>query len=273
MVSDNALKAEIKPQVTTNGIANGDTQEANKKGQEIEKTQHKASGTDGGEKKKGPPGGFDSTPIPKTEPGYTLKFTFHRATNLPPADIQSMSSDPYLVAHLKTSLPLRHKQDPRICWRIPTKHRTCEPDWNSYWIVANVPPSGFRLKCRLYDEDPADHDDRLGNIHVDVGNLTENWSGIKEQAYDIKKRMGSKRAYMLKGCAAMFSRGVKYSGQVIVSIEMLGRSDVKSGGRMFTIGPCQWSQHYSPLIGRLAGTKDPVEDAAGHTEKKSESYK
>lgn len=37
----------------------------------------------GKEKEKEPAGGYDDTPVPKRSPGYTLKFTFHRAENLP----------------------------------------------------------------------------------------------------------------------------------------------------------------------------------------------
>ena len=46
-----------------------------------------------GEKKDNdqPAGGYDSTPIPYRPGGYTVKMTFHRATNLPMADINSLS--------------------------------------------------------------------------------------------------------------------------------------------------------------------------------------
>lgn len=122
------------------------------------------SATDSSSKSdKGPAGGFDSTPLPRRPPGYTLKFTFHRATNLPLADINSLSSDPFIVAELNTGLPTRHKEDPPLQLRTKTIRQCTDPVWESEWIVANVPASGFKLKCRIYDEDPADHDDRLGN--------------------------------------------------------------------------------------------------------------
>ncbi|MCJ1396325.1 hypothetical protein MMC18_009214 [Xylographa bjoerkii] len=237
-----------------------------------EKAKDKTPGAGGDRKQKGPAGGFDKTPIANIAPGYNVKFTFHRATNLPMADINTFSSDPYLVASLKTSLPWRHKEDPRINFRTRTIRRNVKPEWNAEWIVANVPGSGFQLKCRLYDEDPANHDDRLGNIHVHVDRLSENWEGIRNQSYKIKKRMGSKRAYLVRGCVSMFNRSVPMSGDVSISIEVLGRTEADSGGRMYTVGPCVWSQHFSPMIGRLAGTKDPTEDASGNSEKKSESY-
>lgn len=215
------------------------------------------------EKKKGPPGGFDDTPIPHAPPGYTLKITIHRAENLPFADLATLSSDPYILAVLKTSLPQRHKSDPDLRLRIPTIHRTTNPIWNAEWVVANIPASGFYLKCRIFDEDPADHDDRLGNVHVQVESITDDWKGVKEQKYKIKKRVGSKRAYLFRACAAMISRDIEMSGDVIISVENLGRTQDESGGRAYTVCPLAWSKHYSPLIGRLTGTKDPEEGKDG----------
>lgn len=213
-------------------------------------------------KDKPPAGGHDETPIPKAPPGFTLKFTFHRAANLPMADINSLSSDPYILAQLNTDLPTRHKQDPHMRFRTPTIRRSTDPVWNCEWIIANVPASGFALKARIYDEDPADHDDRLGNVHVHVDEIGEGWVGIKEQEFRIKKRMGSKRAYLIRGCASMLSSNVPLSGTLVMSVELLGRTEGDHGGRVWTVGPCAWSQHFSPMIGRLAGTKDPGKDGA-----------
>ncbi|KAL8808356.1 MAG: hypothetical protein Q9182_000176 [Xanthomendoza sp. 2 TL-2023] len=219
--------------------------------------QQKATKHAGGKKEKSsPPGGVDDTPIPDAPPGYTLKIIFHRAESLPMADINSLSSDPYVLAQLNVDLPPRHKQDPHMRFRTPTIRRSTNPVWNSEWIIANVPATGFKLKARIYDEDPADHDDRLGNVHVHVDSLDDNWTGIKEQKYKIKKRMGSKRAYFIRGCAAMFSKGIEMSGSLFVSVEILGRTEVgNNGGRTWTVGPCAWSRHLSPMIGRLTGTK------------------
>ncbi|KAL8764331.1 MAG: hypothetical protein Q9184_000036 [Pyrenodesmia sp. 2 TL-2023] len=221
-------------------------------------------------KKPQPAGGLDETPIPDAPPGYTVKITFHRAHSLPMADLNSLSSDPYVYSQLHTSLPSRHKQDPHMRFRTPTIRRSTDPVWNSEWIIANVPSTGFKLKARIYDEDPADHDDRLGNVHVHVDSLHENWPGIKEQQYKIKKRMGSKRAYFIRGCAAMFNRNVEMSGKLVISVEVLGKTEVgNNGGRIWTVGPCAWSRHLSPMIGRLAGTKEPGQGKDG---RKSERY-
>ena len=91
------------------------------------------------EDEKKPAGGFDDAPIPQAPPGFTVKFTIHRAHSLPFADFNTLSSDPYVMAELQTDLPTRHKQDPPMRWRTPTIRRCLEPVWDSEWIVANVP--------------------------------------------------------------------------------------------------------------------------------------
>lgn len=64
----------------------------------------------------GPAGGTDRSQLPQdVEPGWTVKFTFHSAKGLPPADLHPFSSDPYVLAYLKhTNLPKRHIEDPRV---------------------------------------------------------------------------------------------------------------------------------------------------------------
>jgi C2 domain len=217
-----------------------------------------------------PAGGFDDTPFARVPPGYTLKFTFHRASNLPAADFNSLSSDPYVLAELKTDLPKRHKQDPNITFRTPTVRKNVNPEWNAEWIVANVPASGFHLKCRVFDEDPADHDDRLGNAHVVVEGISEDWQGIKETSYHLKKRAGSKRAYMVRTVVATcsaFSRDL--DADIFISVECLGRTPAVNGLPIYTLGPVYWFKHFSPLIGRLLGLSDSGE----HEKGKTSSYK
>jgi hypothetical protein len=241
--------------------------------QQTDKLQQKyaqRTGTGKPEEKKQPAGGFDDTPIPDAPPGYTLKITFHKAENLPFADLNTLSSDPYVLAVLRSDLPKRHKQDPDLTLRTPTIHRNTNPEWNTDWIVANVPKSGFFLKCRLYDEDPSDHDDRLGNAHITVDHIDDNWKGFSHEKFELKKRMASKRAYTFRGCAALFSRDIKMGGNLIVSVENLGRTKDDQGGRMYTVGPLAWSRHFSPLIGRLAGIKDTEQGDDG---KQTQKYK
>lgn len=135
--------------------------------------------------------------------------------------------------------------------------------------VSGIPSTGFRLKCRLYDEDASDHDDRLGNVTVRVAQIGTEWGGIKERGYDIKKRMGSKRAYMFRGCAALLNSNIHMSGRLYLSMEVLGESEPPYG-RMYTIGVTSWTKHFSPMIGRIAGTKAPGSSSNG--EKKPEKY-
>lgn len=209
-----------------------------------------------------PAGGFDATPIPHAPPGFTVKFTFHRGDGLPLADFGSFSSDPYVHAQLLVDLPHRHKQDPAVSFRTPTVHKSTNPMWNCEWIVANVPASGFTLKAFVYDEDPADHDDRLGIAFIEVPSLSEDWSGWKEQSFKVKKRFGSKRVYVLTNVSA-FATGHHKESFLVMSIECLGKTPGDDGGQMYTLGPNHWFKHFSPLIGRLAGTKDEVQSHDG----------
>ncbi|KAL2072473.1 hypothetical protein VTL71DRAFT_11816 [Oculimacula yallundae] len=218
--------------------------------------------------KNNPPGGFDATPIPSAPDGYTIKFTFHRAKNLPVSDLNSRSSDPYIHATLTSALAKRHKEDPDMIIRTPTVHKNTDPVWDTEWIVAGIPSSGFRLKCRLYDEDANDHDDRLGNVTVFVNRIGPDWQGINDECFDIKKRMASKRAYLIRSCAVLLSN-IKMSGNLWLSAELLGESE-KPHGRMYTVGLTSWVKHYSPMIGRIAGTKAPG-SSQGQSEASSES--
>lgn len=263
----------------TSNRVNGDTQ--NDSGQE-EKPANPALAKTSAAKEKltakkekirdktNPPGGKDDTPIPSASDGYTVQFTFHRAENLPISDIGTRSSDPYILVTLTSpGIQKRHKEDPDMRHRTKTIHKSTNPEWNEQWVVAGVPSSGFRLKCRLYDEDPRDHDDRLGNVTISANNVSESWSEIREQVYDIKKRMGSKRAYALKGCISMFSREVHMNGKLFLSAKVLGKSDPPHG-RMYIVGPTAWTKHFAPMIGRLAGTKNLEEENSGKG--KTEKY-
>ena len=122
--------------------------------------------------------------------------------------------------------------------------------------MANVPPGGFRLKLRVYDEDPVDHDDCLGGVTIMRASCNKNWEGIKDEGFKLMKRMASKRATLVHGCSAIFSRGQHSTAQLFASIEVLGKTQGE-GGRACTIGPQYWSIHFSPMIGRVVRTKDP----------------
>ncbi len=226
--------------------------------------------------KRRPRGGFDSTKLPDAPQGYTVRFTFHSASNLAPGDLHTASSDPFLHATLKVAGLKRHKEDPDLTHRTRTVRRTLEPEWNESWTVANVPPTGFTLKCRLYDEDSPDKNDRLGNVTIRIPRLFQDWEGIPPpgRTFEGKKRVMSKRAYVLKAVTDVFHAHSHMSPLLTLSIELLGPSDPPHG-HMYTVGPASWVQHVSPMIGRLAGTKvDKDKDgeaAASSQEKKQQS--
>ncbi|KAL6872862.1 hypothetical protein J3F83DRAFT_713334 [Trichoderma novae-zelandiae] len=236
---------------TTPESSDGDRHEENHDDREVHE-EHE----DGGSKHKKPPGGFDRTPLPDCPQGYTVRFVFHSATNIPVADFHTGSSDPFLVATLKGTQPKRHKEDPDLKYRTRTVHRTTEPEWEEEWVVANVPPGGFTLKCRMYDEDVADKDDRLGNVTINVGSITDDWPGIPPpgQEFEAKKRVMSKRAFILKGIASAIVHGTHIAPRLRLSMQILGKSDPPYA-QMCTIAPTRWIKHNSPMIGRLIGQK------------------
>lgn len=245
--------------------------------QEPDSSNDSSSSLDKKEEKK-PSGGFDPIAIPKRPAGYTIKFTMHRATNLPMADINGFSSDPYCLAQINTDTPSRHKEDPYLRWRTATVRKNTEPEWNEEWIVANVPASGFKLKIRILDEDPADKDDMLGKVHVTIPSLSENWEGIQNQGFKLLAHGGSIRAYMLQTVTTCFRENKHFRGHLFLSMEMLGRTkEDGQNGRLYTVGPARWIRHFSPMLGRLAHIKEPdQEDEAqnngGEQKKNVEHY-
>ena len=267
-------KSEQEPEVQDGGSHHPDQES-----EAIEKRSKKGKVKDKvAEKKKkayemaNPPGGYDSTPVPSAPDGYTVKFTFVRAENLPIGDLGTGSSDPFVIATLTShGIKPRHKEDPEMRLRTRTIQKDTNPVWNQEWIVAGIPSSGFKLKCRLYDEDANDSDDRLGNVTVVVPHISENWEGMHEASFPVKKRMGSWRAYLLKSITTMCGSDGDLSGQLFLSMEVLGKSD-KPYGKMYTVGPTGWTKHYSPMIGRLAGTKAPKMEGHESEKAKVERY-
>lgn len=228
-----------------------------------------------------PPGGYDPTPLPDFPSGWTIRIIFNRAENLPAADLSTQRCDPYIQGTLTAAIPKRHKEDPALVWRTRTIRTTCEPVWEEEWVVANVPSSGFKLKCRLFDEDYPDHDDRLGNVTFETNSIVEGWSlGPEGQWFDIKKRMASKRAYFFKAITSAADKDTRMTGRLNLKIDVIGPSEsgVK-GSQMYTVGPSIYFKHFSPLLGRLIGvkvnkdeTQDEVEYDPKSGEKKIQKY-
>lgn len=259
-----------------------------KKPAESPKTEDDDDDGDDGDKEKEPDGGYDSTPLPRhPHPTYTLRFTFHRATHLPIADLQNAASDPYLLVQLNmphdSGIGQRHKQDPPLRWRSITTHATRDPVWEDQWVVAGVPApqdgqtGACELKIRVMDEDKSDHDDRLGDVKIRLDGLgTSRWKDVREGAYEVQKRKAKKRVNLVRFCCAPMDllarpkRGRKSpKEELVVSIEVLGKTEGDDEvGKAYTIGPLRWRQHYSPMIGRVAGTEQPKEEE--HQEEKQQ---
>lgn len=175
-------------------------------------------------------------------PTYDLSIIFRRAENLPIADIGSLSSDPYVSATLVTSFSTRdpdHNPPPRF--RTPTERRTTEPVWEWRWDVGGVPRAGSKLCLYVLDEDCRDHDDRLGHVTIEFADLAEWGEGkVDETWYKLRKKGASKKAAVLRLCAAGMNAGEGRTARVLVSIEVKGETKLekeKDVGRAFTRGP------------------------------------
>ena len=145
-----------------------------------------------------------------------------------------------------------------MTFRTPTIRRNTNPVWNRKWILGNVPASGFELKCLVNDEDAADHDDKLGIATVHVNSIQDDWPGIKEQGFKVKMRKASKRVYVMRKVASLARPQHDHRANLVVSVELVGKTQGNAGAHVYTVGPNYWFQHLSPLIGVIAGTKDEI---------------
>lgn len=112
----------------------------------------------------------------------------------------------------------------------------------------------------------SDHNDRLGNVTIYVNGINESWQGFTNKVFHVKKRMGSKRAYLLKAGTSALHSGVSMTPRLYLSAVVLGKSDPPHG-QIYTVGPTYYFQHFSPMIGRITGikvNKDETADAHGH---------
>lgn len=107
-----------------------------------------------------------------------------------------------------------------------------------------MPRAGTRLRVELLDEDFRDHDDKLGHVVVDFAELA-NWGqgeegGVNEVWYKLRKKGASKKAAVLRLCAAGIKKGEGRTARVLVRIEVKGETRLekeKDVGRAFTLGP------------------------------------
>ncbi|KAG8735032.1 hypothetical protein FRC10_011072 [Ceratobasidium sp. 414] len=208
---------------------------------------------------------------------YDVQITFHSAHDLPVSDVPSLSADPYLLASLRVpSYDKGEPGPPPLLFSTRTIHRTRDPDWGGeVWRVGGVPGSGFALRIGVRDEDVGKKDDRLGEARVSFFGIAAskkfkrddrdaglNWGQVREgldvarREAPIKKRRGGARAFLLTYLASVLARGVSpKSAKVVVSVRVLGLSENQEDRRVYTLGPNYYSLHFSPLLGRVMGTK------------------
>ncbi|KAF8323714.1 hypothetical protein DL93DRAFT_2069671 [Clavulina sp. PMI_390] len=187
---------------------------------------------------------------------WTVEFTFHGAKSVPVADFPSFTSDPFLACSLAVPAHPHFNDDNPLVYRSPTVRAELNPTWEAKWRVAGIPASGFKLVIRLRDEDPSDHDDRLGSLTIREENIHEGLFRDHVE-YDVKKRRGSVRAYFLTYLASAVSKNISVHARFYMSIKVIGKTPNQDDRRVYTVGPHWWSVHYSPLIGKITGTRAP----------------
>jgi hypothetical protein len=214
-------------------------------------------------------------------PTYTVEITIHSAHNLPIADLKSLSCDAYVQATFITpSLPPYKppgsgqdvEPDPPLTFRTPTVRNSRQAEWcpassgphsakceearsgqssgtsclaSGKWVVGGVPKEGFVVRMNLYDEDHANHDDRLGRAVADFTSVPL-YDGfeVKAQEYEVKKRGGSirgTRAIVQTYLVAMLPH-VKAQGHahIVLSMKVLNRTEDQFHGKVFTLGPSSY---------------------------------
>ena len=190
---------------------------------------------------------------------YTCEIVFHRATNTPLGDLNTLASDPYIVATLTPvdrtrTAPLRPDT---ITFRTPTVRKTLNPVFHgARWVVSGVSASGFNLTLALLDEDPGDHDDRLGRAVLRFPplpneELKDGWN-TGEREYKIHKRHGGVRARIETYFAKAISRGrIGHRARVVLSVRVLGRAPRipdEDAHKVYTVGPRERFRSSPPLL-------------------------
>ncbi|CAE7059242.1 unnamed protein product [Rhizoctonia solani] len=206
---------------------------------------------------------------------YDLEITFHSAHALPVSDVPSLSADPYILASLRVP-SYAGREDPGpppLTFRTRTIHRNRNPDWGSeVWRVGGIPGAGCVLRIAVRDEDGGKKDDRLGEARVSFlgrepvkdgeRSAEQDWGRIREglnverREAAIKKRRGGARAFVSTYITAAISRAVsRHGGNVVISVKVLGLSQNQKDRRPYTLGPHYYSIHFSPLLGKIIGTR------------------
>ncbi|KAF3928047.1 hypothetical protein AA313_de0201886 [Arthrobotrys entomopaga] len=215
---------------------------------------------------------------------YDLAIRFHSVSNLPVADLGKFSSDPYLKIKLAVSPKkttetgwhaIKEKtgpdpDDPVIVFRTPTHHQTLNPIFppQTFWVVGNIPESGFSMTVICRDEDPSNQDDGLGKTKIEIEEVTGSGWKKEHMKIELKRRNGggSWRAFAFSPVINVINGQKISSGRPVVdmSIEVIGETKDNAGRSFpYTSGPAYFSKHFSPLAGRIAGIVEKEQEPPG----------
>ncbi|EPS41630.1 hypothetical protein H072_4494 [Dactylellina haptotyla CBS 200.50] len=216
---------------------------------------------------------------------YDIAIRFHSVSNLPVADLGKFSSDPYLKIKLGVSTkkttesgwhpvketPGPDPDDPVIVFRTPTHHQTLNPIFppQTFWVVSNIPESGFSMTVICRDEDPSNSDDGLGKTKIEIEGVTGAGWKKEHMKIELKRRNGggSWRAFAFSPVINAINGQKISSGRPVVdmSIEVIGETEDNAGRQFpYTSGPAYFSKHFSPFAGRMAGIVEKSDPEASN---------
>ncbi|BFZ53461.1 hypothetical protein PYCC9005_000485 [Savitreella phatthalungensis] len=188
---------------------------------------------------------------------YTVAIQFVKAAHVPIGDFFNGSSDPYIVGLMN------HKTDDELVFRTSTCRSTRFPEWqhDDVWQVSGVKEGTF-VKLRMYDEDPRKLDnDRLGVSELKLENLeqlckeTEGSKSGKEITLKVQKRQANAKVYFLTYIHSWFAFQDLNRQSASLVLRLKVRKDEESLPEPRQTGPLRYSIHFSPMLGRMAGTK------------------
>ncbi|THH31396.1 hypothetical protein EUX98_g2778 [Antrodiella citrinella] len=170
---------------------------------------------------------------------YTCLITIHRATNVPVSDFNNFTSDPYF--HISLSVNIGNGAPQILAHRTRTERSTRDPTFDSKWVVSGIPSRGFNLALTLMDEDPGNHDDKLGQAVLwfpFAGQTFEEGWESGEQEYDVHKRKGEFKSRVGSFVAKAVTREkVGHRCRVWVSVKVVGKAKSQTDHRIYTLGP------------------------------------
>lgn len=170
---------------------------------------------------------------------YTVLITIHSATNVPIADMSSLSADPYVRARIEAPSRPQPADEPLLEWRTPTARCTREPGWNDAWLVGGLPHDGFNLELAVIDEDVNDRDDRLGKAQIQFTHeMMFVGFDFQEREFKVQKRKGSIAPYVMTYLAPILpGQKLLKHPRIIVSAKIIEKTQAHGDSRVYTIGP------------------------------------